>query len=100
MQIILYIILGAVALSVVIVVLVLQTIRKKIKEIKADISFLERESDEENWNNLFSTLENYQPRIIDGINGLRERSEQLEGSVAELKEELEDLKAQNTDEEE
>ena len=98
MQIILYVALGAVIILGVIISLILQNIQKKIKEIKADISFLEREDDEENWNNLFKTVETYQFRILDGIGAIREIVDQLNEEVDDLKDKMDEVRNDNKEE--
>lgn len=98
MQIILYVAFGAVIILGVIIALILRNIQKKIKEIRADISFLEREDDGENWDNLYKTVETYQFRILDGIGAVREIVDQLNEDVEDLKDKVEKVISNNNEE--
>lgn len=84
MIIVLYVILGAVVFFGIIVTWVLLGLRKKINSIKADINFLERGDSEENWNNLFATMESYQNASLSRMKNLEEGMAQLEENIMEL----------------
>lgn len=84
MAIVLYVILGVVVFFGIIIIWILLGLRKKVNSIRADINFLERGDSEDNWNNLFTTLENYQNVSLSQIKNLEEGIIQLDENVLEL----------------